>query len=337
MDAMEMFWTNITPSITRDASSLPGLKQPMAFPRDCINVLRCRPFTFVQRVAGPKWHHNRTIIIGDAAHVFPPFGGQGIASGVRDAVGLSWRLAMLTKLPLPVTAADTLLDQWFSERRAGVDHSTDTTMACGKLTNQKWTVLRYAQAAIGTILLQSPWLLLQISKSVFRDDEGYKAAKSGFFLHEYQGGGKTSQVYVRQGSTGKIVRSDVMVSAAHPLLTVMIIVRNDEPSDLVSETRKIVAGIDVNPMIISMKSICVFDTTGNHAVSELPTYSPCTHSQLENEGIVPFAGYDEATFLRRFGNAAKIAVVRSDNIIFSLCKSVEELRKCLERLKDMVS
>ena len=100
MDALELFWTNITPSITRDESSIPGLAKPTTFPRDCIEVLRCRPFTFVQKVAGPTWHHNRTIIIGDAAHVFPPFGGQGIASGVKDAVGLSWRLAILTKLPL---------------------------------------------------------------------------------------------------------------------------------------------------------------------------------------------------------------------------------------------
>ena len=97
MDPEEMFWRNITPSITHDSSTIPGLKEPMTYPRDCIKILRCRPFTFVQKVAGPKWHHNRTIIIGDAAHVFPPFGGQGIASGVRDAVGLAWRLAVLTK------------------------------------------------------------------------------------------------------------------------------------------------------------------------------------------------------------------------------------------------
>lgn len=45
-----------------------------------------------------KWFAERTILIRDAAHIFPPFGGQGVACRVQDAVRLAWQLAILTKI-----------------------------------------------------------------------------------------------------------------------------------------------------------------------------------------------------------------------------------------------
>ena len=73
----------------------------ITFPKDCIEILRCRPFKFTHKVVN-RWFDNRTILIGDAAHVFPPFGGQGIACGIRDAEELSWRIAILASLKSPI-------------------------------------------------------------------------------------------------------------------------------------------------------------------------------------------------------------------------------------------
>ena len=338
MDALEMFWNNLIPSITRDASSIPGLADPMTFPRDCIKVLRCRPFTFVQKVAGPTWHHKRTIIVGDAAHVFPPFGGQGIVSGVRDAVGLSWRLAILLKQQSsrqPVDG-DTLLANWYQERRAGVDHAVEITMTNGKLTNQKWRVLTYLQVAVGTMLLQLPWLLNFLAKNIFRDDLGYKAVKGGFFLSEYGGGGKVSQIFVQERSDGKPIRSDNILCRSNPLMTIFVISSGNETSTAVSAARKLVQAVDLNPLIVSDASVCVFDPANSSKELDVPTYLPCTLRELSGHDITPFLGYDENTFMRRIGSGTKFAIVRTDTIIFSLCKSVEELEISLNKMKDLV-
>ena len=72
MDSTALFWEHITPMITRDRTDR-GKRfpdGPIAFPQDCINVLRCRPFLFAQKCVN-KWFDRRRILIGDSAHVFP--------------------------------------------------------------------------------------------------------------------------------------------------------------------------------------------------------------------------------------------------------------------------
>lgn len=59
-----------------------------------------------------RYRADRVLIAGDAAHVFPPFGGQGMNLGIQDAVNLSWRLAAVTH-----GAPATLLDGFERERR----------------------------------------------------------------------------------------------------------------------------------------------------------------------------------------------------------------------------
>jgi 2-polyprenyl-6-methoxyphenol hydroxylase-like FAD-dependent oxidoreductase len=339
MDALALFWKNLTPHITHDGSSILCLSEPVGYPKDCVKVLRCRPFTFVQKVAGPLWHHNRTIIIGDAAHVFPPFGGQGIASGVRDAVGLSWRLAILTKLQLKggSATADAMLENWCRERRQGVDDSADVTMTNGRLTAQKWRAMAYLQVAVGTVLCKIPWLLNMATKNIFRDDLGYSKAKNGFFLPHQRGGCKLSQIYVQRDSVGKPVLSDSIVCRACPLVTILVISTGKETPAIVSKVKKIVRAAETNPLLVSDGSICVFDPANSCEEAEATRYSPCTLVELERHEVKPFPGYDEKTFLRRLGTGTKFAIIRPDAIIFSLCKNVEELETALKEMKELIS
>lgn len=74
----------IFPYITHPGSRY-GLNEPVQFPKDCIETLRSRPFSFVAKSCN-RWSQGRVILAGDAAHVFPPFGKFALtrASDARD-------------------------------------------------------------------------------------------------------------------------------------------------------------------------------------------------------------------------------------------------------------
>src|SRR4030095_2041810 len=58
------------------------------------------------------YRERRVLLAGDAAHVHPPVGGQGLNIGVQDAVNLGWKLAQVVKRISP----DSLLDTYHAER-----------------------------------------------------------------------------------------------------------------------------------------------------------------------------------------------------------------------------
>ena len=62
--------------------------------------------------AGRAYRDRRVFLAGDAAHVHSPVGGQGLNTGVQDAVNLGWKLAQVVKK----TSPDNLLDTYHAER-----------------------------------------------------------------------------------------------------------------------------------------------------------------------------------------------------------------------------
>jgi 3-(3-hydroxy-phenyl)propionate hydroxylase len=75
------------------------------------------------RVAS-RWREGRMFLLGDAAHLLPPFLGQGLGSGLRDAANLSWKLAAV----LQGHADAPLLDSYEQERRPQVQAMIETSM-----------------------------------------------------------------------------------------------------------------------------------------------------------------------------------------------------------------
>jgi hypothetical protein len=81
-------------------------------------------FTDMTRQAA-AYRKGRVLLAGDAAHVHPPDGGQGLQTGVQDAVNLGWKLAQVVK----GTSPESLLDTYHAERHPIAARVLRNTMA----------------------------------------------------------------------------------------------------------------------------------------------------------------------------------------------------------------
>ena len=93
-----------------------------------VDLVRAAVYTFHARRAA-RWRQGRVLLAGDAAHCMPPFAGQGLAAGVRDAVALSWRLHEVLR---GLATAD-ILDGYEVERRPHVVAATRTALLAGRI------------------------------------------------------------------------------------------------------------------------------------------------------------------------------------------------------------
>ncbi|WLS00665.1 bifunctional 3-(3-hydroxy-phenyl)propionate/3-hydroxycinnamic acid hydroxylase [Shinella sumterensis] len=95
--------------------------------RDC-EFRRVRVYTFHARLA-ESWRVGRIFLAGDAAHLTPPFAGQGMNSGLRDAHNLAWKLAEA------VRGADRagLLDSYEAERRPHAWEMIELALRMGRI------------------------------------------------------------------------------------------------------------------------------------------------------------------------------------------------------------
>jgi 3-(3-hydroxy-phenyl)propionate hydroxylase len=95
---------------------------------DKVTILRRAWYTF-RGVVADRWQLGRTFLLGDAAHLTPPFIGQGMCAGIRDAANLTWKLALV----LDGRADDRLLATYEAERRPYARRVVQMAIAVGWL------------------------------------------------------------------------------------------------------------------------------------------------------------------------------------------------------------
>jgi len=100
-----------------------------------VKILRAVIYSHHVRVAD-RWRVGRVFLAGDAAHAMPPWIGQGMSAGVRDAANLCWKLAAVVRGQAP----DSLLDTYQVERKPHVVEVTRRAVRMGRLITErrKW-------------------------------------------------------------------------------------------------------------------------------------------------------------------------------------------------------
>lgn len=98
----------------RDIDRLHPLLTPWTkdTPIEALEIVRAAEYTFRARLAD-RWRDRRVFLLGDAAHLTPPFIGQGLCAGLRDAANLAWKLAGVLGGSLPRHT----LDSYETERK----------------------------------------------------------------------------------------------------------------------------------------------------------------------------------------------------------------------------
>jgi 3-(3-hydroxy-phenyl)propionate hydroxylase len=104
-----------------------GLLSPWGNPEQ-LQVDRVAVYRFHATVAD-RFRDGSVFLAGDAAHQMPPFNGQGMCSGMRDAENLAWKLAMVAD----GKAGDELLDSYEAERQPHVTKQVEHAVDAGML------------------------------------------------------------------------------------------------------------------------------------------------------------------------------------------------------------
>ncbi len=116
-----------------------------------LDVLRASEYTFRARVAF-RWRVGAVLLMGDAAHQTPPFIGQGLGAGLRDAHNLAWKVAAV----LAGSADDTLLDSYAAERAPHVIAQIRGAVRVGRAMTGGGGVAAALRRPVAGLLLRVP-------------------------------------------------------------------------------------------------------------------------------------------------------------------------------------
>ena len=95
-----------------------------------ITIERTAVYRFHARIVD-RFSRGRVFLVGDAAHITPPFAGQGLVAGLRDVANLCWKLASVVQ----GRAAASILDSYDTERRPHFKRNHPAGASVGKLAS----------------------------------------------------------------------------------------------------------------------------------------------------------------------------------------------------------
>jgi hypothetical protein len=337
----------IHPYITHPGSRY-GLSSPVQYPTDCIRTLRSRPFCFSARSCN-KWALGRVILAGDAAHVFPPFGGQGIASGFRDASSLAWRLAILSRNPHSADH-DRVLAAWYAERKQQLERSLAATIQNGAYVTESDPWKAFVRDWYLWAIQLVPGWKRDLEKGPRKDGMIRYQYQSGMpFLPQYGGGVCFPQVYCTgldgAQNAGPVAFTDDLIFAPlkEGLCQVVVLVdRVDEvgpavsaltglsqlSQGLVREDEATIFVHDFTAKLPADAKVGVGKTARLVRIATGPEFAAdvrlCTNR--------PAPRYYDAYRMKHEVHGKKFVIVRPDRFVYAACSNMEELQRAAKSM-----
>ncbi|KAI5459548.1 hypothetical protein BGZ63DRAFT_489381 [Mariannaea sp. PMI_226] len=326
------------------------ISQDIQYPTDCIEVLRSRPFNFSARSCN-KWARERVILCGDAAHVFPPFGGQGITSGFRDAISLAWRLVIASQQPSWTNKSPdyrSLLEGWYLERKQQLDKSLGSTIENGRyLTKSNPITIFMRDWYLWGLQLVPSWKrwLEQGNRREGMVKYQWQAGKGMAFLPELGGGGNFPQVYCMSighaGMSNRVEFTDDVIFSSEKQGLFQIVAFLDSLSTLDATrnllsllgdaSRGAVMGEEATFIVCNAKEQRAEETIEQGKVYRLATADEFAADSKICHGRPKPLFYD-AQRIRKESGYKPFVILRPDRFVFATCENREELLKAAQCL-----
>jgi 2-polyprenyl-6-methoxyphenol hydroxylase-like FAD-dependent oxidoreductase len=110
------------------------------------------------------FRHGRVFLLGDAAHIHSPAGGQGMNTGIGDAINLAWKL----KAVLRGDASDRLLDSYEAERMAFARTLVETTDRVFTFVSAESSFANFVRTRIAPLFVSAAYTVDAVREFMFR-------------------------------------------------------------------------------------------------------------------------------------------------------------------------
>jgi 3-(3-hydroxy-phenyl)propionate hydroxylase len=234
---------------------------------------RVRVYTFHARIA-ERWQDGRVFLAGDAAHLTPPFAGQGMNSGLRDAHNLAWKLAEALRMDHP----DELLASYETERKP-----------------HAWSLIRLA-LRMGRVMMPASSLQGIGTRALFRLLALYPAARDYVMQMKYKPKPRFEAGFIWHDERP---RKTSVVGQMLPQPVVEAIDRSTYLLDDVLGDRPILLILSKQPDIALPHDLqCKFETLGiavlgvtPHSINPVATTFPVFRDKSRGLSNPPYAAY----------------------------------------------
>lgn len=194
-----------------------------------VNIERAAVYRFHARVAD-SFQRDRVFLVGDAAHITPPFVGQGLVAGLRDVANLAWKLAWV----LQGRAAPHLLLSYTQERLPHARRMIGLARFMGGLVmprNRAMALLVHGSMRLISRTPRLRQLVEQLEiKPANRFDQGCFVGRCR--ASRLPRGGVLPQAWVRSRADGRVCRSDESLGAGLSLVGFGVDPRRGLPAEL---------------------------------------------------------------------------------------------------------